>query len=131
VSVRVWRIDREAILARLLSWAHRLGEDENVLAVVLFGSLARGDQTPASDADVLIILQDSASPFEDRIPHFIPTGVGLGVDVFPYTLAETERSLREGWGIAKVALAEGVVLFERGKVLRRLRAQASGSQGSQ
>lgn len=121
MSVRVWRIDREAILERLARWARDLGQrDENVLAVVLFGSLARGDYTAASDADVLVILRDSPLRFDERIPTFIPSYVGIGVDVFPYTLEEVKRALAEGWGVARVALTEGMVLFQRGKELKEL-----------
>ena len=99
MRVRVWRIDRDAILVRLSRWAHELGQDENLLAVVLFGSLARGDQTAASDADVLIILKRSSQRFDERIPQFMPTGIGIGVDMFPYTLTEVRKALLEGWGV--------------------------------
>ena len=88
MSVRVWRTDREAVLARLRQWATELGRDPQVLAVVLFGSLARGDHTAASDADVLILLRESQEDFRDRIPRFLPVGLGVGADVFPYTLEE-------------------------------------------
>jgi len=125
VSVRVWKIDREAILARLVRWARELGEqDENVLAVVLFGSLARGDHTAASDADVLIILRESTLRFDERIPAFMPSDIGVGVDVFPYTLDEIKMALAEGWGVARIALKEGVFLFKRKKELEGLRGRA-------
>lgn len=94
MSVRVWRIDTDAILTRLRQWAQRIGQDENVLAVVLFGSLARGDHTAASDADVMIILRDSALRFDERIPDFVPSGVGVSVEVFPYTVDETKKGHR-------------------------------------
>jgi len=113
VSVRVWKIDGKAILNRLRRWAQELGRDENVLAVVLFGSLARGDHTPASDADLLIILRDSPLRFDERIPAFMPSGIGIGVDVFPYTLDEVRRGVEEGWGVAGIALKEGIFLFKK------------------
>lgn len=98
MSVRVWRIDTDAILTRLRQWAQRIGQDENVLAVVLFGSLARGDHTAASDADVMIILRVSSLRFDERIPDFLPSGVGVSVEVFPYTVDETKKAIEEGWG---------------------------------
>lgn len=124
MSVRVWKIDREDILARLTRWARELGRDKNVLAVVLFGSLARGDHTAASDADILIILKDSSLRFDERIPAFMPSGIGIGVDVFPYTLGETKRALEEGWGVARIALEEGVFLFKREEELKGLQFKA-------
>lgn len=124
MSVKVWKIDREAILARLRQWTDQLQRDENVLAIVLFGSLARGDHTGASDADVLIILGDSPLRFDERIPAFLPSGIGISVEVFPYTLREARKGLEEGWGVAKVALEEGLVLFERGSALEDLQLRA-------
>nr|WP_243149920.1 nucleotidyltransferase domain-containing protein [Thermaerobacter sp. PB12/4term] len=54
VQVRVWRLDLDAVLTQLRSWATDLLQcNPAVQAVVLFGSLARGDATAHSDADVL------------------------------------------------------------------------------
>lgn len=113
MSVRVWRLDRETVLARLEGWSGRLAEDPNVLAVVLFGSLARGDATAASDADVLILLRDSSASFTERLVQYKPVGLGVSVEVFPYTLEEARRASREGWGVVGVALEEGKMLFGR------------------
>jgi predicted nucleotidyltransferase len=41
-------------LEQLLRKAH---QDTDVLAVLLFGSVARGEQTPTSDVDVCVVLQ--------------------------------------------------------------------------
>lgn len=113
MSVRVWKLDRPAVEGALESWARGLAADASVHAVILFGSLARGDATAASDADVLILLADSALVFEDRIARYKPVGLGIPVDVFPYTFAESRRALAEGWGPLRTALDEGTVLFQR------------------
>ncbi len=96
---------------RLQDWAQGVGARPEVLRVILFGSFARGDATAMSDADVVIVLEDSDVPFHERIPDFLPTGLGVGVDVFPYTQAEARRSLREGWGVVPPAVAEGITLY--------------------
>lgn len=108
---RIFRVNREQVRRRLGDWARSLASRADVLRVVLFGSFARGDATAASDADLLIILRDSPLPFHERIPQFHPTGIGVSVDVFPYTLEETQRSLEEGWGVAPPAVAEGETLY--------------------
>jgi len=120
--VRVWRIDLPTVLTNLKSWAADVGRDENVASVVLFGSIARGDATAASDANVLILLHASSRDFLQRIPQFLPVSLGIGVDVFPYTIEEAARALDEGWGVVRSALEEGVVLFERNASLAPLRA---------
>lgn len=68
----------------------------------------------------MIILRDSPLQFDERIPTFLPSGIGIGVDVFPYTLDEARRALEEGWGVVEIALREGVFLFKRGKELEGL-----------
>jgi hypothetical protein len=115
-SVRVFRVDRDGCLDRLRAGARRLLDlVPDVVEVRLFGSLARGEEHPGSDADLLVVLRGSALPFPDRAPplHAHLTGIGLGCDLFPYTEAELERLLREGNPLVRAAMAEGVVLARR------------------
>ena len=120
--MRVWRLDRPAVLDRLKAWASSLA-GHGAIAVVLFGSLARGDQTAASDADVLVILEESSLPFRDRISAFSPSRLGLSVDVFPYTLEEARSAWRQGSGVVPIALREGLFLAgERNRLLAMLGA---------
>ena len=109
--IRVFRVNREQVLGRLRAWAQSLPDRPEVLRVVLFGSYARGDSTAASDADILILLRDSALRFDERIPLYHPTGLGVSVDVFPYTVAEARQGIEEGWGVVRIALAEGQTLY--------------------
>lgn len=130
MSARVWKLDREAVLARLEDWAGRLGEEPEVLAVVLFGSLARGEATAASDADVMIVLTDSRESFGERLVRFKPTGLGVSVEAFPYTLEEARRALNERWGVVEAALEDGQMLFGRkDELVELLRKQHTGAGG--
>lgn len=83
------------------------------MEVALFGSLVKGDYGPGSDADVLVILRRDERRFIDRQDEFLIhfSGVGVPVDVFPYTLEEIER-LKDG-GVVKSALAGRMVLARR------------------
>ena len=68
--------------------------DGRVLAVGLFGSLARGQALPSSDAEVLIVLESHENVrWFDRIPEYAEAfrGSALAVEPFPYTLAELRR----------------------------------------
>jgi predicted nucleotidyltransferase len=61
-----------------------------VLEVWLFGSLARGDATARSDADLLIVVDHDDRRPMDRAPEFLRLLEGLGrpVDVVVVTAAE-------------------------------------------
>lgn len=74
---------------------------------VLFGSLRRGDAVPGSDADVLLVLRESALPFRERSVYYAPQHIGIGIHIFAYTRSElnamhtakntfVRRALREG-----------------------------------
>lgn len=93
-SVRVFSLDGDRIRKGLQSAARRLRQaDENVLEVSLCGSLAKGRAVPGSDADILIILKSSSKPPLERITDFQDffSGLGIGVDIFPYTKEELEN----------------------------------------
>lgn len=108
---RIFRFDPQARLEALEGAAKALGQRPEVLAVVLFGSLAQGRATAMSDADILVLLESSPFPFSERLSLYRPHGV-RGVEVFPYTLEEAQRSLQEGWGVVRPALASGQLLCQ-------------------
>ena len=82
---------------RLRRAARRLGKAHpEIEAVWLFGSLARAEAVPGSDADILVVLDASALPFAQRPMHYRLEGCGISVDMLIYTRAEMERMHREG-----------------------------------
>ena len=120
MSVIFFRVDQERIEHALRAYVQDLAGDPDVLAIVLFGSLARGEATARSDADLLLILARSSKPFHARIPDYLRSGIGIPMDVFPYTLAEAKHMLSEGDGVVSVALKEGVWLLERAQVREKM-----------
>jgi len=95
-SVRVTYLNSRQILSQLREAASNLKQNDNVVAVRLFGSFVRNDHRPGSDADISIILKKDERRIIDRIPEYMDyfAEVGVPVDVFPYTLAEIE-SMKE------------------------------------
>lgn len=114
--MRVFRLKREAILSALEAAARRLvAERPEVLEVRLFGSLARGDAGPGSDADILIVLSETERPFLERIPDYARAlaGAGIGCDVLPYTRTELARLRHAEGSFADTACRESRVLAAR------------------
>lgn len=106
--------DRETLIQKLKREVERMLRDlDEVQEVILFGSLARGDEGIYSDADILIILD--SSPYEryfDRIPEYAARFVkfDVPVEVFPYTRAEIHEMKRNGNLFITSMLAEGISL---------------------
>lgn len=120
-SVTVFWLDREAAAEAVREAARRLADREpSVVRVVLFGSLADGTATAASDADVMIELADSDLRLLDRPPHYLDVfaHLGLPVDLFVYTTSELRAA--DPPPVARNALRAGLTLFERGGGTRNL-----------
>ncbi len=115
-NVRVFRLDRAGVIASLRDRAVAVLEARpDVLEVRMFGSLARGDAVPGSDADLFVLLRDGAPPFLDRLPPLLRefSGLGIGCDVIAYTDTERAEALARGDLFAKTIEEEGVVLASR------------------
>ena len=111
-SVKVFWLDRPHLLAHLRSAAQTLSERHSEIElIVLFGSLARGDAVPGSDADLLIVVSHSTEAFLERAVRYRPAGIGVGIDVVAYTREELAELLAAGNAFVQQALREGVVLF--------------------
>lgn len=85
-------------------------QHEEVVQVVLFGSVASGRAVPSSDADILVVVRDSDTPFLDRAALFRDyfSDIGVGVDLFVYTQQEVSGS---SIPVAATALRTGIELY--------------------
>lgn len=110
--MRVFSLDRaeavDSIRDGMQAVKHRCPEIDRV---ILFGSLARGDAVPGSDADVLVLLRETHLPFQQRFAQHMPSGVAMGVDVFAYTHAELESMRNSGNPFIARVLREGIELI--------------------
>ena len=69
---------------------------ERLVNVILFGSQARGDATPESDIDVMIVLKGEVNPFAeiDRTSHLI-AGLSLKYDTLISRTFVSESEFRQ------------------------------------
>lgn len=115
-NVRVFRLDSTAVIARLKERAEGLVEARpNVVEVRLFGSFARGEARPGSDADLFVVVRDGAEPFLARVSDLARAfeGVGVGCDVIAYTESETQAARARGDAFARAVFDEGIVLARK------------------
>jgi len=91
-SVKVVFADKANVLRQLEDYVKRIKQTHpEVERVGYFGSYANDTYGPASDVDLLIILQQSDKRFLDRIPDFLLENLSICCDVFPYTSEEIEK----------------------------------------
>ena len=110
-SVKVFWLDRNLLVSRITRAARNLGRrHEEVVRVVLFGSVACDRAVPSSDVDLLVVMRACDTPLLDRAALFREyfLDLGVGVDLFVYT----EREVAAGdIPIANRALRTGIVLY--------------------
>jgi predicted nucleotidyltransferase len=83
-SVKIYWLDSQRVMEKLKAVARQMRASYlEIEQVILFGSLARGEGAPVSDADLLVILSWSVQQFLERIPRYLPVGLPVGVGVFP------------------------------------------------
>jgi predicted nucleotidyltransferase len=115
-NVRVFRLDREGTITRLRERARSLLEQRaDVVEVRLFGSLARGEGHPGSDADLFVIVRDGAGPFLDRLTPLARVfgGVGVGCDVIAFTESEARALRIRGDAFSRAVFGGALVLALR------------------
>ena len=97
--MKITSVPRPEVEAALRRWAGTVGPQRaEILRVGYFGSYARGDYTPSSDLDVVILLSTSDSRLLDRVLEYQPEGVPVACEVFPYTTDEVDQMRSEGRG---------------------------------
>ena len=83
-----------------------------LVKVILFGSVARGDLHAGSDIDLLIVKETPLS-FADRIPEVLEClNSKMPLEPLVYTPDEFEKLISSGNEFVQTVLREGVVLYE-------------------
>jgi len=110
-SVKVRSVPRAEVEDALADWARwTAARNGQLQRVGYFGSYARGDYTPASDLDVLIVVSSSEAPRHRRALEFDLRGVPVGCEIFVYTSEELARRPSSGdW--PRTILPETVWVF--------------------
>ena len=91
----------------------RIIERFHPVKIILFGSRARGESRPGSDADLLIVMpvkgsrRDAATSID-----LVLSGIRLPMDIIVVTPDDMERGRRVRGSIIQAALREGKVLHE-------------------
>jgi hypothetical protein len=91
--------DEATVTSAFRFWAERTGrEDPKISAIGYFGSYATRTWGVGSDLDAVIIVRESAHPFEKRAIEFDTSSLPVAADVLVYTREEWARLTAGGSG---------------------------------
>ena len=99
----------------LAALVERLVEAFAPEAIYLFGSRARGDATPLSDFDLMMITasEQDVAPVDLAEAYAPVQGLGIACEVIPCSRATFERERRARTGICRTVAREGRIVYER------------------
>ena len=101
-------------MAQIQGIADKIALDYDPDKVILFGSYARGTETPDSDVDLLVILTFEEKPFWKSLEIINRINPPFSVDLLARRPDDTERRYSQGDPLIREALDQGKVLYERG-----------------
>ena len=114
--VKIFWFNLEELKARLENAVQTMAEKHPEVAEVwLFGSVARGEAVPGSDADLLVVLETCNLPFIKRSSVYQPEFCGVGVDIFAYTQDELLAMEAQGNQFLAGVNKAKICLYQRAK----------------
>ena len=109
VEVKLFKLNYNKVMEKLKEYGEK-AVAKGARTVVLVGSLARGDYTAFSDADILIIADNIPERPIDRLKEFIDPTLPIDLDVRVYTSEEFLKMVEKGMRIVKEVVRYGIVI---------------------
>jgi len=115
-SAKIISLNKEIALKEIKKVAEKIKEEEkeNILDIIIFGSIAKNNYTGTSDVDIAIILKESELSFIERIVKYRKYfDLDIGVDLFVYTFSEFEKMKRENNFFVKEIIDYGISVLKQ------------------
>ena len=124
-GARFFELNYERVIRELREYAER-AVARGARAVVLVGSLARGDYTAYSDADVVIVSDNVPERPIDRLAEFIDPTLPIDLEPRVYTTREIIKMAEEGRRVVKEIISYGKILAGDKRLIDELRTKFRG-----
>jgi predicted nucleotidyltransferase len=112
------RLETDSVTPELVAYmVEKIARAVDPRQIILFGSRARGQETPSSDLDLLVI-QDTGRPNREvrRQIEYLLWGRRFAIDLIVVTPEQVERNVADGNPFyTRHILQEGKVLYDRAR----------------
>ncbi len=135
-GIRFFELDYKKVMRELEEYAKK-AVAKGARAVILIGSLAKGDYTAFSDADVIIIVKRTPKQPAERIIDFLDPSLSIDLEPRIYTTDEFLKMASKGRRLVREAVEHGRLLagdpglIEMARVLIEKALASRGGGGSQ
>jgi len=119
-EIKLFKLDYNSVIEELKEYA-RKALKKGAYAVILIGSLARGDYTAFLDADLVIIFGQTYRKPVERIKDYIDPSLSIDVEPRVYTVDELLRMAREKRRIVREILEHGILLAGNDDILKMIK----------
>ncbi|MHC1628038.1 MAG: nucleotidyltransferase domain-containing protein [Candidatus Nezhaarchaeales archaeon] len=123
-KIKFFKLNYDEVMERLKHYAEKIVK-KGAKLVILIGSLARGDYTAFSDADVLIISDGIPKRPIDRLKEYIDPSMPIDVEPRVYTTKEVIQMALKKAKIIIEALTYGKVLAGNSGFLEEIKEAMS------
>jgi predicted nucleotidyltransferase len=100
-SVKKRSVPKDRVITELKAWTQKIvTQNSGIIKIGYFGSYARGDYTPASDLDILILIDKSDKVFFKRADDYTADNISVGCEIFVFTKQEVKqrtKKYKKGW----------------------------------
>jgi predicted nucleotidyltransferase len=100
-SVKKKSVPKDNVITELKRWARKITiKKPEIKKMGYFGSYARGDYTPASDLDILVIINKSDKVFFKRADDYVVDDISVGCELFVFSECEINERVKQykhGW----------------------------------
>src|SRR5262245_55415526 len=98
--------------AQIRQLCARIAREFKPEKIILFGSHAYGQPTPASDLDVMVVMQFEGDPLEQAVTILNRLNVLLPIDLLVRTPEQIQQRLEMGDSFIRDIIERGKVMYE-------------------
>jgi len=115
-KVKLFKMNYGRVMKELKAYGKHCSQ-RGAKAVILIGSLARGDCTAFSDADVIIVVYDSGVD----LTNFMDSSLSVEVEPRTYTEEQLIDMARKGRRLIREIIDSGIVLYGDSTIMKKIR----------
>ncbi|MCS7385826.1 MAG: nucleotidyltransferase domain-containing protein [archaeon GB-1867-005] len=120
-KIKSFKLNYQKTIKKLKEYAEKHIKEKKAKTIILIRSLARGDYTAYSDADIIIISDNVPKRPIDRITEYIDPTLPIDIQLIVYTTQEITKMAKQKRKIIKEIITHGKILAGNKQIINKLK----------